>query len=327
MLAALVRLAGGMLIAATLQISQAAPTHTLVVIPKLVGISYYDAVKQGIDLAATELPDLQVIWAGPTLDRVEKQIELVEHYIPSHPDVIAVAANDPVAIVPVLQQAQAAGIHVMSWDGDTDLREFFVNLVDYQAFGTAMVDALVEQMGHSGEVAIITTTFYAPNQSNWIAAIKSHLYAHDPGLKIVDIRPAGESSEESYRVTRDLLNTNPQLKGLIALGAPNLPGAARALEEAGLAGKVALVGNSTPNQMRPYLKRGVVHKVLLWNAPDHGYLTVYSAYNLLQGKLHAGQPFAAGHLGLLTPRGDDTSMQVSLPVLVFTRDNVDQYDF
>jgi hypothetical protein len=30
--------------------------------------------------------------------------------------------------VPVLKKAREAGIHVMSWDGDARLREFFVNL-------------------------------------------------------------------------------------------------------------------------------------------------------------------------------------------------------
>jgi ABC-type sugar transport system substrate-binding protein len=88
-----------------------------------------------------------------------------------------------------------------------------------------------------------------------------------------------------------------------------------------------VVGNSTPNQMREFLKDGTVKSVLLWNAPDHGYLTVYSARQLLLGGLKPGQPFKAGALGSFTPRKDATSMQVALPVLVFTKDNVDRFRF
>jgi rhamnose transport system substrate-binding protein len=88
-----------------------------------------------------------------------------------------------------------------------------------------------------------------------------------------------------------------------------------------------VVGNSTPDLMRPYLKRGTVRKVLLWNAPDHGYLTVYSAHRLLTQGVQAGQPFPAGRLGRVTPRADALNLQVALPVLVFTRDNVDRYHF
>lgn len=301
--------------------------YRIVVIPKLVGISYYDAVKTGIDEAARELPDVQVTWAGPTQDRVEKQIELIESSLAASPHLVAVAANDPVRIVPALKKAQQAGVRVMSWDGDAQLREFFVNLVDFEAFGAGLVEALYREVGAQGDIAIVTTSFTAPNQTSWIAAMKRYLYAKRPGLRIVDVRPAGESTEQAYRIAQDFLRSFPNLKGIVALGAPNMPGVARAVREAGLAGKVAVVGNSTPNLMREFLKDGTVKTVLLWNAPDHGYLTLYAARALLKGGLRAGQPFEAGRLGRFTPRADGTSLQVALPVLTFTRDNVDRYNF
>jgi ABC-type sugar transport system substrate-binding protein len=79
--------------------------------------------------------------------------------------------------------------------------------------------------------------------------------------------------------------------------------------------------------MRKHLKDGTVRSVLLWNAPDHGYLTVYAARQLARGGFTAGQPFNAGRMGRVTPRRDEVSMQVALPVLEFTRDNVDRYRF
>jgi ABC-type sugar transport system substrate-binding protein len=299
----------------------------LVIIPKLVGIDYYDAVKKGIDDAARELPDVQVTWTGPTQDKVEKQIEIIDDMIAKRPDVIAVAANDPIAIVPALQRAQKAGIHAMSWDADARAREFFVNLVDFTEFGTRLVGAVVRQAGAKGDIAVITTTFTAPNQSSWIAAMRQAVVRQHPGLRIIDVRPAGESTEQAYRITQDLLKSEPGLKAIVALGAPNLPGAAQAVRDGGAAGRIVVVGNSTPNLMRKHLKDGTVRSVLLWNAPDHGYLTVYAARQLSRGGFGAGQPFDAGRLGRMTPRRDDVSMQVALPVLEFTRDNVDQFNF
>jgi len=309
---------------------QAQPRYRIVVVPKLVGIAYYDAVKAGIDAAARELPDVDITWTGPTQDQVEKQIELIERLIADKPHLIAVAANDPVRIVPVLQKAQQAGIRVISWDGDSRQREFFVNLVDFEDFGARLVGAISRELGPRREIAVITTSFTAPNQTSWIAAMKRTMYTLYPDLRIVDIRPAGESGEEAYRIAQDYLKSYPQLGGIIALGAPNLPGVARAVRDAGRAtgpAAVAVVGNSTPNLMREFLKDGTVKTVLLWNAPDHGYLTVYSARQLLAGGLQAGQPFRAGRLGSVTPRRDGTSLQVALPVLMFTKDNVDQYRF
>lgn len=299
----------------------------IVIIPKLVGIAYYDAVKRGIDAAAKELPDVAITWVGPVQDQVERQIDLIERLIPTKPDLIAVAANDPVSITPVLAKAQRAGIRVISWDGDSRQREFFVNLVDFQDFGDQLVEALTQEIGAKGDLAVVTTSFTAPNQTSWIDAMKRTMYAKYPGLRIVDVRPAGESTEGAYRIAQDYLASIPGLKAIVALGAPNLPGVARAVREAGQAGKVAVVGNSTPNQMREFLKDGTVKTVLLWNAPDHGYLTVYSARELLAGGLKVGQPFKAGSLGSFTPRKDAISMQVALPVLRFTKDNVDQFRF
>ena len=83
-------------------------------------------------------PGVKVEWIGPITPSVDKPIEMIDSIIPTKPDLIAVAANDPRAIVPVLKKAKAAGIHVMSFDGDTDFREAFRNLVDYQAMGAAL---------------------------------------------------------------------------------------------------------------------------------------------------------------------------------------------
>ncbi len=301
--------------------------HRIFIMPKLVGISYYDAVKQGVDEAAHDIADVEVTWSGPAQDQVDKHIEMLEKIIPTGPDVIAVAANDPAKIVPVLRKASAAGIRVMSWDGDSNFREFFVNLVDFDAFGAQLVDAIAAEVGPRAPIAIVTTSFFAPNQSSWLAAIKRRMYASYPEIQLLDIRPAGESTEQSYRIAWDYLKTFPTLRGIIALGVPNLPGVAQAVKDAGLAGKVAVVGNSTPDLMRSYLADGTVKKVLLWNAPDHGYLTVYSAYRLIRGELSVGQAFAAGRLGSVTPRRDAISMQVALPIIVFDKHNVDRYRF
>ena len=308
-------------------VSFAGEKYRLFIMPKLVGIDYYDAVKHGVDEAGRELSSIQVIWSGPSQDQVEKQIEMIEKIIPTRPHMIAVAANDPVAIVPVLKKASDAGIHIMSWDGDTKFREFFVNLVNFDEFGAQIVEAIREEVGPKADIALITTSFSAPNQSSWINAIKKHIYARYPDLKILDIRPAGESTEEAYRVTEAYLKDFPSLKGIIVLGAPNVPGAAKAVKDAGMAGRVAVVGNSTPNLMRGYIKDGTVKKVLLWNAPDHGYLLVYSAYRMLTGNLKQGVPFNAGRLGNFVPQKDALNMQVALPVLIFTKQNIDQYKF
>lgn len=300
----------------------------IVVMPKVVGIDYYNAVQKGVKKAQEELKDVaDITWQGPTEGQVDKQIEMLETIIPTKPDVIAVAANDSEAIIPVLKKASEAGIKVVTWDGDANFRDFFVNLVDYDIFGSAIINSMAEQIGQEGKIAIITTTFTAPNQVLWIDAIKKTMQEKYPKIEIVDTRAAGEDTQKANQLAKDLIKTVPDLKGIIALGAPNLPGALDAVKEAGKTGKIIVCGNSTPNIVKSYLKDGSIKNVQLWNAPDHGYLTCYAAYELVKNGLKDGQAFKAGGLGEFTPKKDKISISINLPLIEFTKENIDNFDF
>ena len=81
------------------------------------------------------------------------------------------------------------------------------------------------------------------------------------------------------------------------------------------------------NAMRAYTKKGCAKKFGLWNEVDFGYLAVYVAHAVLDGKLSgkAGQSLVAGRLGKRTV-GANNTMPMG-PPLVFTRANIDQFRF
>ena len=63
------------------------------------------------------------------------------------------------------------------------------------------------------------------------------------------------------------------------------PGAADAITQAGLIGKIAVVGQSTPNQMKPFIKNGAVKSDVLWNPVELGYASAYVMRAVIDGKL------------------------------------------
>jgi rhamnose transport system substrate-binding protein len=78
-------------------------------IPKLIGIGYFNATAKGIaegcaDLTKAGLPT-EVTTDGPTVGDIQKQIEFIDNAISRGVDGIFFAANDPVAISPVLRKA------------------------------------------------------------------------------------------------------------------------------------------------------------------------------------------------------------------------------
>ena len=82
---------------------------TLVDVPKLIGIGYFNATSKGMQDAAKELGNVKVTTDGPTEAKIDEQIKFIDNYITRGVDGILFAANDPVAIAPVLKKALVEG--------------------------------------------------------------------------------------------------------------------------------------------------------------------------------------------------------------------------
>ena len=102
---------------------------TLVDVPKLIGIGYFNATSKGMQDAAKEIGNVKVTTDGPTEAKIDEQIKFIDNYITRGVDGILFAANDPVAIAPVLKKSMSKGIHVVGYDANSqpDARQWFIN--------------------------------------------------------------------------------------------------------------------------------------------------------------------------------------------------------
>ncbi|GEM86571.1 substrate-binding domain-containing protein [Meiothermus granaticius] len=317
-----------MVLASALAMAQAGKKITVVMIPKLVGIDYFNATQKGAEEAAKELGNVTLRYVGPTEASAAKQIELIENAIQAKVDVISVAANDPKALAPALQKARDAGIKVVTWDADADSRDVFCNQATFTGIGEALLDSMVDQIGKNGPAAIITSDLTAPNQNSWIAAMKAKIAKEYPNFKIVDTKAPGEDQQKAFQAAQDLMKAYPDLKGIFALSSVAFPGAADAVKQAGKSGKVAVVGLSTPKQMAPFVKDGTVRDVVLWNPIDLGYLSIYAARAAVDGTLKEGAKIKAGRLGEFTVTKDNISLQILLgKPFIFNKSNIDKFNF
>jgi len=299
---------------------------TVAMIPKIEGIDYFNACQRGAQEGAAEL-GVRLIYRGPTENKVERQIEIVDGFIAQGVDVVAISPNDPVAIAPVLRKAAKAGIKVITWDADAapDAREFFVDQATPESVGYALVDEMVAQVGPEAKVAIVTGSLTAANQNEWIKHMKARIAEKYPKLTIVATKPSEEDQQLAFTVTQDLLKAYPDIKGIFAITSVAFPGAADAVEQAGKKGKVAVVGLATPKGMRPWVKSGTVKTVILWNPVDLGYLTIYVAKAVWEGTLRPGAgEFRAGRLGTVKVQGREVVLGEPFK---FTAGNIDQFDF
>ena len=88
----------------------------------------------------------------------------------------------------------------------------------------------------------------AAGQNAWIAQIKRYIPQAHPKINIVTIVPAEEDQQLAFKRSGEILKAYPSVKGIIGLSSVAFPGAADAITQANLIGKIAVVGLSTPNQ-------------------------------------------------------------------------------
>lgn len=298
--------------------------YTIAVIPKLISNSYFDAAEVGAMEAAEDL-NVEVIYTGSKTRDPEEQIKMIRKMIHRGVDAIAVSANEPVTLLPILEEARSHNIKVITWDSDTIplAREFFVNPIDQQSFGRHLMDTMASSLNEQGEFAVIADSLTAFNVSEWVTWIRLQHYEYYPEMNLVEIVDTVQTQESAFAAAERLLSKYPNLSGIIGTSDIITPSAARAVQEADKAGRVKVIGVSTPNSIRSYIHGNSAQMVTLWSPKKLGYLTVSLAKRLLDGKApYNGDEIV--NVGRIRVKDDVVIMGEPIH---FTKDNIDQYDF
>lgn len=293
--------------------------------PKSKGNAYFISCRKGANTAAQEL-GVQLLWDGPTDPDPARQNELVETWITRGVDVIAVAVENRGGISTALRKARQKGIKVITWDSDAeaDARDFLVNQATPEGIGFTLMDEAARALGGKGEFAIITASLTAANMNEWQKYIEKRRAEKFPDIKMAALRPCDDMKDKAFSEATAILNANPNVKLIMAICSPAVPGAAEAVKQSGRK-DVRVVGLGLPNDNKAYVHDGITPAVILWNTSDLGYLTIQAAVALAKGDLKPGNTeFQAGRLGKLEIKGDNILLGKPF---VFTKDNIDQFDF
>ena len=302
---------------------------TIVDIPKLIGIGYFNATAQGMQEAAAELGNVEVINDGPTAANIDEQIAFIDNYITQGVNGVLFAANDPVAIGPVLTKALEAGIHVVGYDANSvpEAREWFVNQAEFNGIAKAMIDSLVAEQGDDASFGIVTSTFTTPNQARWIAEMEAYAMKCYPNLTWLETLEAQEDGPLSFSQAQTLLNKyGDGIQGIFGMTSVATPSSADAVTQADLCGKVSVIGLATPNAMKPYVDAGCVKSVVLWNPVDLGYAAIYVMRAVVDGEFAPGDTsVSAGKLGdLQVVNGSEVLLGAPF---IYTAENINDFDF
>jgi len=293
--------------------------------PKSKGDPYFISCRTGAEEAARDF-NVDLIWDGPTGLDAAKQNEVVEGWITRHVDAISASVENGPAISTVLRKARGQGIKVITWDADAepDARDYFINQATPQGIGYTLLDETARVMYGKGEFAIITGALSAANQNLWISFIEQRLVAKYPNMKLTVIRPSDDDRDKAFSEAQTILKVYPEVKSMIVISTPAVPGAAEAIKQSGRK-DVQVIGLSLPNLCKAYVHEGEIEALVLWNTKDLGYLAVAAPAALARGTFPVGQPaFDARRLGKVEIKGSEIILGEPLTL---RKDNIDKFDF
>jgi len=274
-------LAGGTIVGTNAQGAK----HTIVTVVKLAGIAWFNRMETGVQQFAKETGH-NATQVGPATADAALQVQMIEDLIARGVNAITVVPNSPEALEPVLQKALSRNIVVVGHEASSLQNVTYdVEAFDNAAYGEHLMEALAKGMGGKGEYAVFVGHLTAKTHNEWVDAAVALQKSKYPDMKLVTAKiESNENQQTAYQKTKELLRTYPNLKGIQGSAGEDVVGAALAVEEAGLTGKVTIVGTSLVSVSGPYLESGDIQMISFWDPAKAGIVMNKVAAMALEGK-------------------------------------------
>ncbi|HVT48223.1 MAG TPA: substrate-binding domain-containing protein [Vicinamibacterales bacterium] len=278
----------------------------IAVIPKGTTHEYWKSVHAGAVKAARD-HGAEIIWKGPIReDDRDEQVKVVETFLAQKIDGIVIAPLDDRALVPVLKDAAARHIPVVIVDSDVKWDGYlsFVATDNEKAGGLA-AERLGDVLGGKGKVVMMRYQEGSASTMAREAGFLSTLAAKFPNIKVVsDNQYGGATTETAYATAESLLATYADVDGIFCPNESTAFGMLLAIQAAGRAGKIHLVGFDASDKLIEGLRQGNIDGLVVQN------------------------PFRMGETGvnflLQSLKGQTVPRRVDTGATMVTHENMDQ---
>lgn len=257
----------------------------IVMVVKLEGVAWFDNMRLGVERFNADHPDVNAYQIGADTADPAAQVALVNDLIAKGVDAIVVVPNDPESLVPAFQRANQAGILTYTHEASNQRQvSYDLEAFDNEEYGRHMMDAMAEWMDYEGAWQPFVGFLTSPTHNQWVDGQMAQMREKYPDLIEPTSREEDQENQQiAYERTLELLRRNPDLKAIMGSAMSTVPGAAAAIEERGLIGRVAAFGTCLPSVAGDYLKSGAAKSIHFWVPADAGYATMKLAYNELKG--------------------------------------------
>jgi len=221
------------------------------------------------------------------------QVDAIENFVTQKYDVIVVAPADSKAMVTPLAKALKAGVKVINIDVELDKDAKKAAGIDLAFFGPdnragakMAGDALAKKLGSGGKVVILEGN---PEADNAVQRKLGFMDAVNEGkLQLLDSKTAHWETEEANTLMTNFLTQYHDIQGVMAANDSMALGVVKALDAAGLAGKVQVVGFDNIPAVQPLVKNGKMLATIEQYGADMAVLGINYGLKELAGEKFSG---------------------------------------
>ena len=266
--------------------ASAADGYTIAVVPKLTSIAWFQRMEVGVNEWNDANEDVDAFYTGPSEGDGALQAQAIEDLISQGVDAICVVPFSTEALEPVLKKAREAGIVVISHEasGMTNI-DYDIEAFNNEAYGEHFMEHLGEAVGGEGEYIFEVGSLTSESHNQWVDAAKALQEEKFPNMsQYGDKIETADDQSQSYDKVKEVLTANPNIVAIQGSAMPDVAGAALAVEELGLAGKVKIAGTSLVSVAGKYVEDGTIDMISFWDPALAGQAMIELAVKVLDGE-------------------------------------------
>jgi ribose transport system substrate-binding protein len=243
---------------------------------------FYQDLEAGLQEAADASGFKLLISAGEF--DVAKQKDQIQDFIVRKVNAIIVSPCDSRSIGTAIKAANDAGIPVFTADIAclAESAKIICHVAsDNIAGGRLAAQAVAQALNGTGKVAIIDH----PEVESVIQRVKGfeEEIAKSSGLKVVSKLSGQGKKDQAFRTAEDILQAHPDLDAFFGINDDSALGALAAIEKAGKAGRVKVIGFDAVPEAKEAIKAGKIYADVIQQPKEIGRRTIEAIKTYISG--------------------------------------------
>lgn len=242
---------------------------TIATVVKISGIPWFTRMEAGVKAYNDQHANVTATQYGPATADAAQQLKIIDDLVARKVTALAVVPMDPAVIEGALKRALDRGIVVVTHEADNQKNtQADVEAFDNGAYGAALNERLAQCMGQSGKWTSFVGSLGSQTHLQWVDGGTKNATKH-AGMQLVDAKNESfDDANKAYEKAKEILRKHADIKGFQGSAANDVIGIGRAVEEAGLAGKVCVVGTGLPNASAKLIDSGAITAIGFWDPRD-----------------------------------------------------------